>query len=77
MLTGNYSLKKIFVCLFVCSYAIDGLSVAGLRVLLHPINEEENDHDTFDRILWSSKDVTDGKWKRAEVLYTFNKEHQV
>lgn len=59
-----------------CSYAIEGLSTAGLRVLLHPITEED-DQDSFDRILWSSKDSTDQMWKKAEVLYTYNKEHQV
>lgn len=58
------------------SFAIDGLSAAGLRVLLHPVNEGENS-DTYDRILWSSKDPTNKNWQRAEVLYTYNKEHNM
>lgn len=61
---------------YIFSYAIDGLSAAGLRVLLHPILEED-EQDIYDRILWSSKDATEGAWKRAEILYTYNKEHQV
>lgn len=58
------------------SYAIDGLSSAGLRVLLHPVTEED-DQDIFDRLLWSSKDPTNKDWLKAEVLYTYNREHKV
>jgi hypothetical protein len=58
------------------SYYVDGLSAAGLRVLLHPLNEEGL-QGGFDRVLWSTKDPTNQKWLEAEVLYTFNTDHQV
>ncbi|KAL0267745.1 UNVERIFIED_CONTAM: hypothetical protein PYX00_009926 [Menopon gallinae] len=58
------------------NYAIDGLSSAGLRVLLHPVTEDD-DQDVFDRLLWSSKDPTNKEWMKAEVLYTYNREHKI
>jgi hypothetical protein len=58
------------------SYYIDGLSAAGLRILLHPLNSEGL-QGGFDRVLWSTKDPTNQKWLEAEVLYTFNGAHQV
>ena len=61
---------------YVYSYHVDGLSAAGLRVLLHPLNEEGLPGG-FDRVLWSTKDPTNQKWMEAEVLYTYNKDHQV
>lgn len=57
-------------------YYVDGLSAAGLRVILHPLNEEGL-QGGFDRVLWSTKDPTNQKWLEAEVLYTFNTDHQV
>ncbi|PSN54331.1 hypothetical protein C0J52_10678 [Blattella germanica] len=58
------------------SYHVDGLSAAGLRVLLHPLNEEGLSGG-FDRVLWSTKDPTNQRWMEAEVLYTYNKDHQI
>ncbi|KAJ9580899.1 hypothetical protein L9F63_023923, partial [Diploptera punctata] len=58
------------------SYHVDGLSAAGLRVLLHPLNEEGLPGG-FDRVIWSTKDPTNQKWMEAEVLYTYNKDHQI
>ncbi|XP_069694256.1 MAM and LDL-receptor class A domain-containing protein 1-like [Periplaneta americana] len=58
------------------SYYVDGLSAAGLRVLLHPLNEEGLPAG-FDRVLWSTKDPTNQKWLEAEVLYTFKTDHQI
>ncbi|PNF30522.1 hypothetical protein B7P43_G09951 [Cryptotermes secundus] len=58
------------------SYYVDGLSAAGLRILLHPLNEEGL-QGGFDRVLWSTKDPTNQKWLEAEVLYTFNSVHQI
>jgi hypothetical protein len=58
------------------SFYVDGLSAAGLRVLLHPLNDEGLPGG-FDRVLWSTKDPTNEKWLEAEVLYTFNTDHQV
>lgn len=46
-----------------------------MRVLLHPFNEEGL-QGGFDRVLWSTKDPTNQKWLEAEVLYTFNTNHQ-
>jgi hypothetical protein len=54
-----------------------GLSAAGLRVLLKPKHNMDDDDEEMERELWSSKDFTSGRWKEANVLYTFNKEHQV
>ncbi|XP_046406809.1 MAM and LDL-receptor class A domain-containing protein 1-like [Ischnura elegans] len=58
------------------SYSMDGLSAAGLRVLLHPV-VEEGGVEMYDRVLWGTKDSTQGKWMEAEVLYTYNQAHQV
>lgn len=54
-----------------------GLSAAGLRVLLKPKNSMDDEDEVMERVLWSSKDFTSGQWKEANVLYTFNKDHQV
>jgi len=54
-----------------------GLSASGLRVLLKPRHNNDEDDEDMERVLWSSKDFTNGKWKEADVLYTYNKEHQV
>jgi hypothetical protein len=56
---------------------MDGLSAAGLRVILRPMRNGEDDMEEMERVLWSGKDITNGLWKEANVLYTFNKEHQV
>lgn len=58
------------------NFNLDGLSAAGLRVLLHPVSEDGSP-EAFDRVLWSTKDPTNHKWLRAEVLYTYNKEQQI
>ncbi|XP_049780981.1 MAM and LDL-receptor class A domain-containing protein 1-like [Schistocerca cancellata] len=59
------------------SFIIDGLSAAGLRVLLHPVSEDGSP-DGFDRILWSTKDPTgNNTWQEAEVLFTYSKEQRV
>lgn len=58
------------------SFNIDGLSPAGLRVILQPTNKDGRP-DGFFRILWGTKDPTNNNWMKTEVLYTFNKEHQV
>lgn len=58
------------------SFAVDGLSAAGLRVILQPVTKD-NRPDGFFRVLWGTKDPTYKMWMTAEILYTFNKEHQV
>ncbi|XP_066995484.2 MAM and LDL-receptor class A domain-containing protein 1 [Anabrus simplex] len=58
------------------SYALDGLSAAGLRVLMHPVSEEGGPA-AFDRVIWSTKDPTNKKWMEAEVLYTYNNDQQI
>lgn len=62
--------------LLVLSFAVDGLSAAGLRVILQPVTKD-NRPDGFFRVLWGTKDPTYKMWMTAEILYTFNKEHQV
>ncbi|KAI5707041.1 hypothetical protein M8J75_013844 [Diaphorina citri] len=58
------------------SFAVDGLSAAGLRVILQPVTKD-NRPDGFFRVLWGTKDPTYKMWMTAEILYTFNKEHQI
>nr|CAD7264938.1 unnamed protein product [Timema shepardi] len=58
------------------SYSMDGLSAAGLRVILHPA-PEDNVPGAFDRVLWSTKDPTNKKWVETEILYTYNTNHQI
>lgn len=58
------------------SFSIDGLSAAGLRVLLQPIGRD-NKPDGFSRVLWATKDPTNKSWMESQILYTYNKDHQV
>lgn len=57
------------------SFAIDGLSASGLRVILQPIKDARP--DGYLRVLWGTKDPTNHVWMKSEVLYTYNKDHQV
>ncbi|XP_039298033.1 MAM and LDL-receptor class A domain-containing protein 1-like [Nilaparvata lugens] len=58
------------------NFAIDGLSASGLRVILQPVNKEGKP-ESFFRVLWGTKDPTNKMWMRSEVLYTYNKDHQI
>ncbi|KAJ1526311.1 hypothetical protein ONE63_009461 [Megalurothrips usitatus] len=58
------------------SYAIDGLSASGLRVLLRPARIDGGPVGA-ERELWAARDSTGRQWAAAAVLYTFNTEHQV
>jgi hypothetical protein len=58
------------------SFAIDGLSASGLRVVLQPVGKDGRP-ESFFRVLWGSKDPTNKMWMNSEVLYTYNKNHQV
>lgn len=60
----------------VDSFAIDGLSASGLRVILQPVNKDGRP-DGYLRVLWGTKDPTHQIWMKSEVLYTYNKDHQV
>ena len=62
------------------SYAISGLSADRLRVLLHPVNlDEDPDTPNFnnDVVLATLIDDTRDDWKHAQVLYTYPEEHTV
>ncbi|XP_065351077.1 MAM and LDL-receptor class A domain-containing protein 1-like [Cloeon dipterum] len=59
------------------SFSMSGLSATGLRVILKPRNSNADEDDDMERVLWSNKDPTGGQWRQADVLYTYNKEHQV
>ncbi|KAE8746542.1 hypothetical protein FOCC_FOCC006776 [Frankliniella occidentalis] len=58
------------------SYVIDGLSAAGLRVLLRPARVDGMP-PVAERELWSARDSTGKQWAPAAVLYAFNTEHQI
>ena len=61
-------------------YAISGLSADRLRVLLHPVNlDEDPDNPNFnnDVVLATLIDNTLDSWKEAQVLYTYPEEHTV
>ncbi|XP_046682188.1 MAM and LDL-receptor class A domain-containing protein 1-like [Homalodisca vitripennis] len=58
------------------SFAIDGLSASGLRVILQPVNKDGRP-DGYLRVLWGTKDPTNDMWMKSEVLYTYNKDHQI
>ncbi|XP_024085884.1 MAM and LDL-receptor class A domain-containing protein 1-like isoform X4 [Cimex lectularius] len=58
------------------SFSIDGLSASGLRVVLQPVGKDGRP-ESFFRVLWGSKDPTNKMWMNAEVLYTYNKNHQI
>ncbi|XP_022647154.1 MAM and LDL-receptor class A domain-containing protein 1-like isoform X1 [Varroa destructor] len=52
-------------------YAIEGLSVDRLRVIVMDVN-------TFENItVWESDDNFDGKWQKGEVAYTYGWPHQI
>ncbi|XP_028968615.1 MAM and LDL-receptor class A domain-containing protein 1 [Galendromus occidentalis] len=52
-------------------YAVEGLSVDRLRVVIMDVN-------TFENItVWESDDNFDGKWQKGEVAYTYGWPHQV
>ncbi|XP_072154876.1 MAM and LDL-receptor class A domain-containing protein 1 isoform X1 [Bemisia tabaci] len=57
------------------SFSIDGLSAAGLRVILQPVKDGRP--DGFFRVLWGTKDPSNRMWMEAEVLYTYNRDHQI
>ncbi|GLG93676.1 Uncharacterized protein GBIM_01019 [Gryllus bimaculatus] len=57
------------------SYWVDGLSAAGLRMLLMPAGGDPEAGG--ERVLWSTKDPTDKQWREAEVLFTFNSDHRI
>lgn len=61
---------------FRYSFAIDGLSASGLRIILQPVNKDGRP-DGYLRVLWGTKDPTNDMWMKSEVLYTYNKDHQV
>lgn len=59
---------------------MQGMSVDRLRLLLHPVGEEEKqggaaDHRE-DHVVWISTEP-DGGWQKAQHLYSFNREHTV
>ena len=61
-------------------YALAGLSADRLRVLLHPVNlDEDPDNPNFnnDVVLATLIDNTLESWKEAQVLYTYPEEHTV
>ncbi|XP_054280218.1 MAM and LDL-receptor class A domain-containing protein 1-like [Macrosteles quadrilineatus] len=58
------------------SFAIDGLSASGLRIILQPVNKDGKP-DGYLRVLWGTKDPTNHMWMKSEVLYTYNKDHQI
>ena len=61
-------------------YAISGLSADRLRVLLHPVNlDEDPESPNFnnDVVLATLIDNTLDSWKEAQVLYTYPEEHTV
>lgn len=66
----------ISISIYLWSFNVDGLSAAGLRVILQPTNKDGRP-DGFFRVLWGTKDPTNKVWMNSEVLYTYNKEHQV
>ncbi|KAK7601263.1 hypothetical protein V9T40_008704 [Parthenolecanium corni] len=58
------------------SYSIDGLSAAGLRVMLQPMGKDGRP-EGFVRVLWGTKDPTNKAWMETQTLYTYNKDHQI
>ena len=77
----NFFLKTNLVLhtheiMLILSYSIDGLSAAGLRVILQPLNKDGKP-DGFSRLLWATKDPTNKAWTEAQTLYTFNRDHLV
>ena len=62
------------------TYAISGLSADRLRILLHPVNlDQDPEAPNFnnDVVLATLIDDTLGEWKAAQVLYTYPEEHTV
>ena len=87
MLHSGESRKKVYLknrianlhtheIMLIHSYSIDGLSAAGLRVILQPLNKDGKP-DGFSRLLWATKDPTNKAWTEAQTLYTFNRDHLV
>ncbi|CAH1392773.1 unnamed protein product [Nezara viridula] len=58
------------------SFSLDGLSASGLRVVLQPVGKDGRP-ESFFRVLWGSKDPTNKIWVYSEVLYTYNRNHQI
>ena len=61
-------------------YAISGLSADRLRVLLHPVNLDEDPASpnfNNDVVLATLIDNTLDSWKEAQVLYTYPEAHTV
>ena len=62
------------------SYSISGLSADRLRVLLHPIDQgDDQDTPDFsnDVVLATLVDDTMGEWRDAQVMYSYPEEHTV
>lgn len=62
------------------SYCLHGLSADRLRVLLHPLNlEDDPDSPSFtgDVVLATLMDSTREDWSEAQVLYTYPDEHTI
>lgn len=60
------------------SYCLHGLSADKLRVLLHPLNLDEDPNSpsfTSDVVLATLMDSTRKTWMEAQVMYTYPKEH--
>lgn len=76
MCSSSNNIYKYICIRIILSFNIDGLSAAGLRVILQPTNKDGRP-DGFLRVLWGTKDPTNKIWMNSEVLYTYNKEHQV
>lgn len=52
-------------------YIIDGLSTESLQIIL-------SDSTTrYNKTLMEYKDITDGEWRKSEILYTYAEEHTV
>lgn len=52
-------------------YAVDGLSAAGLQVILSDSKTHHN------RTLISYNDLTEGEWRKTEIAYTYPYTHKV
>ena len=63
-------------------YSKKGLSVDRLRVLLHPVSDDESDGSMSadhrdDFVIWESTSVDDQGWMPIEKLITSSRDHTV
>ncbi|XP_043230103.1 MAM and LDL-receptor class A domain-containing protein 1-like [Amphibalanus amphitrite] len=62
-------------------YSKAGLSVDRLRVLLHPVSDDERDGSTADHrddiVIWESDSVDDQGWTPTEKLITSSRDHTI